>query len=148
MTLRLQRATYLVANLERALSFYRDVLGFEVAFTKAPQAAGYSHEVFDIEPSAEVGFAVLSLPGQPRVMALTEVPGLRRQASPRRAALVLECADIDGVVREARARGFEALREEALHTHDGRIGREVGVLDADGNLTVLYRILTAPKEED
>ena len=145
MTLRFQRANYLVADMERALSFYRDVLGFEVAFVKEPQAAGYSHEVFDIDRSAQVAFAVLSLPGQPRVMALTEVPGLPRQASPRRAALVIECAEVDAAMERARAHGFEVLRKEELHTHDGRTGREVGMLDADGNLTVLYRILTAPK---
>jgi hypothetical protein len=30
--------------------------------------------------------------------------------------------------------------EEELHTHDGRVGREVGIVDFDGNLTVIYKI--------
>ncbi len=140
MTLRFQRANYLVADMDRALTFYRDVLGFDVAFVKAPKTASYSHRVFDIDRSTAVGFATLSLPDQPRVMALTEVADLARQASPRRAALVIECDDIDGVLDRARDRGFKVFPEEVLHTHDGRIGREVGLLDADGNLTVLYRI--------
>ncbi len=146
MSLRLQRANFLVADMDRALVFYRDVLGFEVAFVKEPRASSYSHEVFDIDRSAHVGFAVLSAPGQPRVMALTEVAGLEPQASPRRAAIVIDCSDIDGVLERAQSHGFKVFREEKLVTHDGRTGREVGVLDADHNLTVLYCILTAPDE--
>ncbi len=144
MALRFQRANFLVANMDRALVFYRDVLGFELAFIKEPLTDGYSHEIFALDPSLKVGFATLSLPGQPRVMGLTEVPGLVRQPKPRRAALVLECDDIDATLERARHQGFEVFQEEQLITHDGRTGREVGLLDADGNLTVLYQILTSP----
>ncbi|MDE0061599.1 MAG: VOC family protein [Gammaproteobacteria bacterium] len=145
MSLRMQRANFLVADMDRALAFYRDVLGFEVAFVKEPRAKSYSHDVFDIDRATRVGFAALSTPGQPRVMALTEVAGLKQQPSPRRSAIVVECSDIDGVLERAQAHGFQAFPEEKLVTHDGRTGREVGVLDADGNLTVLYCILTVPE---
>ena len=73
-------------------------------------------------------------------MALTEVPGLAPQPEPRRAAIVLDVADIDALVARAKARGFEVCPEEKLVTHDGRTGREVGLLDADGNLSVIYNI--------
>ncbi len=145
MNLRVQRANFLVADMDRALTFYRDVLGFEVAFVKEPRAKSYSHEVFDIDRATTVGFATLSTPDQPRVMALTEVPGLEPQPSPRRSAIVVECSDIDGVLERAQAHGFQIFPEEKLVTHDGRTGREVGLLDADGNLTVLYCILTVPE---
>ena len=145
MSLRMQRANFLVADMDRALTFYRDVLGFEVAFVKEPRAKSYSHEVFDIDRGSTVGFAALSAPGQPRVMALTEVAGLEPQSSPRRSAIVVECGDIDGVLERARTHGFQVFPEERLVTHDGRTGREVGVLDADGNLTVLYCILSVPE---
>ena len=145
MSLRMQRANFLVADMDRALTFYRDVLGFEVAFVKEPRAKSYSHEVFDIDRATTVGFAALSTPDQPRVLALTEVAGLQPQSSPRRSAIVVECSDIDGVLERAQACGFQVFPEEKLVTHDGRTGREVGVLDADGNLTVLYCILTVPE---
>ncbi len=145
MGLRFQRANYLVANMDRALVFYRDVLGFEVAFVEEPRPVSYSHEVFGIGQQTMVGFAALSAPGQPRVLALTEVPNLVAQATPRRAAIVLESDDIDAVLARAKAHGFKVFHEEVLHTHDGRVGREVGLLDADDNLTVLYCILERPQ---
>jgi len=37
----------------------------------------------------------------------------------------------------------EAYAEEQLHTQDGRIGREKGIVDPDGHLIVLYSISTA-----
>ena len=140
MSLRLQRANFLVSDLERALQFYRDVLGFEVVFTKEPRQTSYSHQVFGIDRSQPVGFATLSTPRQARVMALTEVRGLAPQTEPRRSAIVLEVADIDAVVARAKAQGFQVFPEERLLTHDGRVGREVGLLDADGNLSVIYNI--------
>ncbi len=140
MTLRLQRANFLVGSIEGALPFYRDVLGFTVAFTQEPREHGYSHEVFGVEAGRPVGFATLSTPSQQRVMALTEVPGLAAQGEPRRSAIVLDVEDIDGVVARAEAGGFRVFPEDRLVTHDGRVGREVGLLDGDGNLTVLYHI--------
>lgn len=140
MTLRFQRANFLVSSIERALPFYEDVLGFNVAFVKEPRATSYSHKVFGLDTSGSVGFATLSAPSQERVMALTEVPGLATQAAPRRSAIVIEVEDVDEVVARAEAGGFQVFPEERLLTHDGRVGREVGLLDGDGNLTVIYHI--------
>ena len=105
---RFQRANYLVSDLERALLLYRDVLGLHVEFIKDSEADSYSYPVFEIDPAAALRFAVLSSPTQPRVMALTEVQGvtLAAQRLPRRAAIVLEIKDIDGVVADCAAHGF------------------------------------------
>ena len=143
MSLRFQRANFLVSDMRAALRFYVDVLGLELAFLKPDRDKSYSHAVFGIDPSSTVGFAALSTPTQPRVMALTEVPGLGEQATPRRSAIVLDVEDLDGVVERARRGGYRVFPEERLVTHDGRVGREIGILDADGNLTVIYRILAA-----
>ena len=140
MTIRFQRGNYLVGDIQRALAFYRDVLGFSVAFVKEPRDTSYSHEVFGLDTDRPVGFAALSTPSQERVMALTEVAGLEPQREPRRSALVIEVEDVDGVVSRAEAHGFQVFPEERLVTHDGRIGREVGLLDEDNNLTVIYHI--------
>lgn len=144
MRLRFQRANFLVSNLDRALAFYRDVLGFQVAFAKEARTTSYSHPVFGIERGKAIRFAALSAPGQERVMALTEAPGLEPQPRPRRAAIVLEIADLDGVLARAEADGFHCFPEEKLATHDGREGREIGLLDDDGNLAVIYCITKFP----
>jgi len=143
LSLRFQRANFLVRDIDQALTFYRDVLGFEVAFVHASEEDSYSYPVFEIDRSQPIRFATLNAPGQERVMALTEVPNLEHQGTPRRAAIVLDISDIDGVVSRAQAGGFTVYDEEQLITHDGRSGREVGLVDGDGNLIVIYHIRTA-----
>ena len=143
MSVRFQRANFLVSDMKAALEFYVGVLGMEVAFRKPGRDKSYSHTVFGIGGGLPIGFVALSTPTQPRVMALTEVPGLAGQPTPRRSAIVLDVEDVDAVAARARKGGYRVFPEERLVTHDGRVGREVGILDADGNLTVVYRILAA-----
>ena len=139
---RFQRANFVVRDLDRALEMYRDVLGLTLDFVKESPADSYSYPVFEIDPAHTLRFAVLSAPDQPRVMALTEVqdPQLPAAPTPRRSAIVLDVADVDGVVAGAHAAGFKVHPEGRLVTHDGREGREVGLVDDDGNLIVIYHI--------
>ncbi len=143
--IRFQRANFLVRNIDKAMRFYGDVLGFELAFVKESEEDSYSYTVFDIGREQTMRFATLSTPTQARVMALTEVPNLKPPAMPRRSAIVLEVPDIDATVARARAAGFGVYDEEVLRTHDGRTGQEVGLVDEDGNLVVIYYI---PSAED
>lgn len=142
---RFQRANFVVSDLDRALQFYRDILGFAVEYVQDSPADSYSYTVFEIDRSATLRFAVLSAPGQPRVMALTEVRGvtLRHCPDPKRAAIVLEVADFDYVIERAVAWGLVVHPEEKLVTHDGRVGREQGIVDHDGNLVVIYALPAA-----
>ena len=143
---RLQRPTLLVADLERALTFWRDVLGFAVVFTKDSESASYSYTVFDIPRDAPLRFCVLGTSEQRNCLALSEVRGLPPiTATPRRSAVVVECADFDHVVTESRALGLTVYPEEKLLTKDGRRGREIGILDFDGNLVAVYLITEAAK---
>lgn len=139
---RFQRANVTVSNLEESYRFYRDVLGMEITFEKVSEADSYSYDVFEIDHRHQLRFAILSTPTQPRVMALTEVtgPSLEEPPLPRRAAIVLEVADVDRVVADAQSLGLKVYHEDLLETHDGRRGREVGIVDRDGNLVVIYRI--------
>lgn len=139
--IRFQRANYLVANIDRALTFYRDVLGFEVVFIKDSEADSYSYDVFEIKRGPAMRFCVLRTEDQPNVMALTEVPGLPPAAAkPRRAGIVLEAGNIDAAVSASRDLGLTVYREDHLVTKDGREGVEYGIVDFDGNLVVLYLI--------
>ena len=143
---RLQRANFVVADLERSLTFYRDVLGFEEEFRLGHNPQSYSIPVFEIPEGAELAFSALSSPTQPRVMALTQISGveLAPVPHPRRSAIVLECADPDAVMAGARRLGLQVYEEEVLKTHDGRVGREIGIVDFDDNLVVIYLIPDAP----
>lgn len=103
----------------------------------------YSREVFALGADATVRLCTLSATGQPRTLALVEAGGiaLPQLRGPRRSAAVLRVADLDGVMRTASILpGVTVIAEHPLHTHDGRIGREAGIVDADGNLIVIYSI--------
>ncbi|MDJ0928915.1 MAG: VOC family protein [Gammaproteobacteria bacterium] len=142
--LRLQRPNLVVADLDRSLRFYRDILGFTVDFTKDSDDASYSYPVFEIPRHAELRFCVLSAnQDQQRSLALTEITGidLTDMPLPRRNALVLNIDAIDEVLDAARAEGLHVYEEERLETNDGRIGREIGIVDHDGHLVVIYKIL-------
>lgn len=141
--LRLQRANLVVADLERALRLYRDVLGFEVDYVLGGEAIAYSHVVFGLPAGAQARLCTLSAPGQVRTLALTEVRGTALPATslPHRTATVVRVGDLDRVLAGIAALdGLAVHPEQVLHTQDGRRGREVGVVDADGHLVVLYAI--------
>ncbi len=144
--MRFQRANYVVQDLDRALTLYRDILGFAVAFVKNSEPTSYSYEVFEIPHIAKLRFAVLSLGEQTNVLALTEITNLSlpTRSAPNLAALVLECQPFDEVCRAVRELGLTIFEEGSLVTKDGRTGREQGFLDFDGNLIVIYKILTYP----
>lgn len=139
---RFQRANFVVADIKKSLTFYRDVLGFEIAFEKGHNPDSYSYPVFEIPKEAEIGFCVLSAPGQPRVMALSEIKNIELLPlpAPRRSAIVLEVADPDSVMAGARNLGLHVYEESELLTNDGRKGREIGIVDFDDNLVVIYLI--------
>ena len=69
--MRFQRTNYLVSDGNRALLFYRDILGMTLDFMKQSEDDSYSYEVFDINKSMPIDFAILSYKDQPRIMALT-----------------------------------------------------------------------------
>lgn len=145
LPVRMQRTNLVVADLERAYRVYRDILGFRLDFTLGHRPDSYSFVVFQIPRGATTGFAALSSRDHDRSLALTEIKGvdLPKPNLPSSHALVLEVDDMDGVLEAARAEGLHVFPEETLHTHDGRVGREIGVVDHDGHLIVLYCILKA-----
>lgn len=144
---RFQRSNYVVSDLDRALPVYTDVLGLDLVFVKDSAEDSYSYEVFQIDRAATMRFAVLGTPTQPNCMALTELKGidLAEVPLPSRSAIVLECTDFDGVRDRAKAAGLKVFDEGNLVTKDGRKGRELGFLDHDGNLIVIYLILEHPE---
>jgi len=146
LDIRFQRSNFVVSDLDRALDFYCNVLGFDLEFSKESEKTSYSYKVFEIDPDAGLRFAVLSTKNAPRCMALTEITGqaLPEMPLPRRSAIVIEVPDFDETVRKCREAGCIVYDEEQLTTNDGRLGREQGVVDPDGNLVVLYLITQKP----
>ena len=139
---RFKRAALIVADLDRSLALYRDALGFTLQSIKNSAADSYSYEIFGIPRDAVLRMAALDGPeGQERTLALIEVRPAQPSPARPTAATVIELADIDGALaRVAQLPGVTVLPERELVTHDGRTGREIGLIDPDGHATVLYRV--------
>lgn len=138
----LKRPNFVVADLDRALALYRDILGFSVTFIKTSDKSSYSYPTFAFGKSADLRFAILSTPTQPEIFALTELKGqpLPEPRAPRDHALVLKAADYDGLRQKLKDGGYRLLEEGRLQTHAGASGREQAFLDADGHTVLIYKL--------
>ena len=145
-----KRVTLVVADMDRALSIYRDILGFELDGISESAADSYSYPVFQIPPSAKLRFATLSAgTEQVRTLALTEVKGIELEVPrpPYRSAAVIRSRDI--------TRDFERLEELELETTEPKFidGREFdfwerAFVDFDGHLIVLYEVVANEEPGD
>ena len=138
-----KRVTLVVADLERSLEIYRDILGFRLDGISESGPDSYSYPVFRIDPKAKIRFATLSAGDlQVRTLALTEVKGMELPApgSPLMTASVIRSRDLE--------RDFRQLEDLALETTEPKFvdGREFdfwerAFVDFDGHLIVLYEIV-------
>ncbi|MEE4174293.1 MAG: VOC family protein [Xanthomonadales bacterium] len=141
----LHRTSLLVADLERSLTLYRDILGLEVGRVSDTPPDSYSYRFFNIEPGAMKRFAYLSgEDGYANVLGLGEVPGieLNLPESPRSAAYVQTVADVEGVREQVEALGLETIPPvEFMSREAGKPGMEFGIIDFDGHLILVYGLL-------
>ena len=139
-----KRTNLVVADMERSLRVYRDILGFTVDYQKDSAADSYSYPVFEFPREAKMRFATLNSPTQERTLAITEVTGITLPPTPRPhlSATVLNCINMDEVLGKIRALGLKIVPEQALPGPDGTPkGRETAFVDPDGHLIVLYKLL-------
>lgn len=140
----LKRINLCVADMERSLKVYRDILGFTVNHLKDSASDSYSYPVFMFPKEAKLRFATLDSPTQERTLALTEVRGITppKMPIPHMTAVVLNCVNFDEVVTKAKAMGLKVVPEQPLPDLDGKPkGRETAFVDPDGHLVVLYKML-------
>jgi len=136
-----KRINLCVADLERSLAIYRDILGFTVDYIKDSKDDSYSYPVFAFPKEAKLRFATLNSDTQERTLALTEVTGIElpKMPVPRMVAAVINCPAFDEVLDKARAAGLEVIEPQHLPDLDGNPkGRESAFVDPDGHLIVIY----------
>ncbi|MBT4741152.1 MAG: VOC family protein [Rhodospirillaceae bacterium] len=136
-----KRINLCVADLERSLTIYRDILGFTVDYQKDSKEDSYSYPVFTFPKEAKLRFATLNTASQERTLALTEVTGidLPPMPVPRMVAAVINCPAFDEVIEKIAAAGLEVVPPQHLPDQEGNSkGRETAFIDPDGHLIVLY----------
>jgi lactoylglutathione lyase len=126
-----------VADLERSLRFYRDILGFEEVFRWNPQAE-YIRTIVGY-PGADIHAAVLRMPGSDTFLELLELREVEGHAvdpssgNTGTAHIAFFTDDCDGLYAELTAKGVRSVSEPVTPTiGPNKGGRAVYMLDPDG----------------
>jgi catechol 2,3-dioxygenase-like lactoylglutathione lyase family enzyme len=126
-----------VSNLERSLSFWRDVLGFELSHT-AHQKGELAKEITGVE-GAEIKLAVLKTPGGHKIELLEYFgPADRKRANLRpcdvsSVHVALLVHDLDTLLEKIATSGWNAAGKPQTLTKGPNAGkRVVYVRDPDG----------------
>ena len=128
---------FTVANLERSLAFWRDVLGFELSHT-AHQTGELAREITGVA-GAEIKLAVLKAPGGHKIELLEYLaPSDRKHVDLRpcdvgSVHVALFVDDLDAVLNAIAASGWKAAgKPQTLKTGPNAGKRVVYVRDPDG----------------
>ena len=126
-----------VADLERSLGFYRDILGFEVVFQWNPQAE-YIRTITGY-PDADIHAAILRFPGSDAFLEILEyrnvekTPVDTRTANPGTAHLAFFTDDCDALYADLTAKGVQSVNPPVTPTIGPNTGgRAVYMIDPDG----------------
>lgn len=126
-----------VADLGRSIAFYRDILGFEIAFAWNPQAA-YIRELVGY-PEVDIHAAILRLPGSDVFLELLEyrnverTPVDTRTANPGTAHIAFFVDDLDALFADLTAKGVRSVSAPVTPTiGPNKGGRAVYLIDPDG----------------
>ena len=114
---------YIVADVDRSVTFYRDILGFKLEQQMGPAFARMSRADLTLWLSG------------PTSSAARPMPDGRQPAPGGWNRFVIEVADLEQVVADARAAGA-AFRNDIV---TGPGGQQIVVDDPDGNPVELFR---------
>lgn len=143
---RLQRPNLIVPDLDAALKFYVDHLGFEFAYAEDSAVnpeTNFAYRAFNFDPTKAIRQATLHTSTQERGFALTEVVGLEAEVSrtPSLTAMVVETKRFMDLRADLIADGYTVT--DYRDTSAGRDSRqgilEMGVLDPAGHLIVMFQ---------
>lgn len=144
-----KRATLLVADMDRALQVYRDVLGFELEGITESGPDSYSYPVFQLPKAARLRFAHLNAgKEQIHTLALEEVTGIElpRPEPPYVSTMVIRVPDLQEVYEGLEALGLEVLEPKTIEVPQVSF-IEGAFIDFDGHLVVIYQLLEPGKSE-
>eukprot|EP00172_Hildenbrandia_rubra_P003325 Plantae.Rhodophyta-Hildenbrandia_rubra.ctg51698.p1 GENE.Plantae.Rhodophyta-Hildenbrandia_rubra.ctg51698~~Plantae.Rhodophyta-Hildenbrandia_rubra.ctg51698.p1 ORF type:complete len:182 (-),score=4.65 Plantae.Rhodophyta-Hildenbrandia_rubra.ctg51698:109-654(-) len=138
-----KRPNLVVADMDRSLKIYRDLLGFKPNKVETAGSDSFSYPVFNIPRDAKMRFVTLDDKDDNRAFALTEVTGVTLPVmpdTPHRTAHVIGVTDLSGKIKRVEKMG---LKTSPSKTVDGTEFRfiEQAFTDPDGHLIVLYEVL-------
>jgi methylmalonyl-CoA/ethylmalonyl-CoA epimerase len=129
---KINHVAIVVEDMENALSFWRDALGFEL------------HELRDV-PTEKSQVAFMPVAGDEieLVMPTTEDSGIAKYLAKRGQGmhhLCLEVDDITGMIAQLKSKGVRLINEEPRTSADGRKYAFIHPESACGVLVELYQL--------
>jgi glyoxylase I family protein len=125
-----------VANLERSLAFWQNVLGFELSH-RAHQTGDLAREITGV-PGAEISIAVLKAPGHKIELLEYHAPPDRKRVDPKpcdvgSVHIALTVDNLDAILNAIAASGWKAAGQpQTLQSGPNAGKRVVYVRDPDG----------------
>jgi catechol 2,3-dioxygenase-like lactoylglutathione lyase family enzyme len=138
--LQLHRPNILVADMERALGLYRDILGFSVDFLL--DALAVATEMFALPADAKARMAFLSEgKGIFGSLAITEASGVEipERGAPYPFCIIIEIREgrLAGILEQCREAGLDVGKAYELSQPDRT---DVTLTDFDGHRVVLFEL--------
>jgi len=138
-----KRPNLIVADMERSLAIYRDILGFSPGGISESSLDSFSYPVFNFPPKARMRYTYLGEPGEDRVFGLTEVKNIalpRPPSEPFVYATVIGITDLEAKFAKLEAMGLKVTESKTAEGAEFRF-IEQAFVDPDGHLIVCYEQL-------
>jgi len=139
-----KRPNLVVADLDRSIAIYQDVLGLTAGESSVSEADSFSYPVFNIPEGTPMRSITFSEPGEARVLALTELKGItlpKPQSAPFMSTVVIGITDLEGKFAKLKAMGLQ-MTETRIDGGAEFKFIEQAFVDPDGHLIVCYEILS------
>ena len=132
-----------VADMERSLTLYRDILGLEMVEDRPMTASAFVGAIFNAAPADLVRTVKLSAgPEQPRVLHLFEIRGYKDAAADavRPGAIAIQVSGLDRIAAAVKTGPYTVLGENRWAEDSGRTGKEIAFSDTDGHVLIVYEL--------
>jgi formylglycine-generating enzyme required for sulfatase activity/catechol 2,3-dioxygenase-like lactoylglutathione lyase family enzyme len=137
---RIKRLAIQVPDIDRAVVFYRDVIGFTIEMQGVIRAGDepYLHRVFNSDPDTTVRRVLFSTGTEKRGLFVVENKQMSfpDPGEVRVFAAVIEVSDLLEVKKRAASAGFNTLDHQVSQTSDGKAFAEM-IIDGPGGHAVL-----------
>jgi predicted enzyme related to lactoylglutathione lyase len=141
--------SHIVADLDKSLEFYRDVIGLQPTAPPRPFDGNAAIMKLGNTPNAQSRFVALSVPGSAIGVELIDYKDIQRTAArprfqdPGAANLILRVRDLDAVVARVRKAGAKILTTTGVPATIGNGGKILFIQDPDGFVIELSQAGTA-----
>lgn len=141
----LHRPNLVVADMDRALRIYRDILGFKVNVVMPVKEVDFMRAVFNAPPGVTMRIAFLSSEKQRfGQLGMTEIKGVELPAPPAGTypdVLIIEHQrDVEGLYQQLKDEGCELTR---IFDLNGPKRREFIFTDHDGHRVLMMKLQSA-----